>query len=154
MRTKALRMAWMVRADMAEALRADDLGWDEPYLLERLKAPNVIAMVALDESEDDRVVGFVVYSKGKHGIRILNMGVLHGFRRCWVGTLMVRRLEEKVAQRGKRRLLLADVPEEMLGFQLFLRSMGFVAYGIASGKDGVKYLFRRVVGQEGAHDED
>jgi ribosomal-protein-alanine N-acetyltransferase len=133
--TAALRvhLRWLVRDDMADALAIERASfaapWGEEAILGRLRRVNSIAMVALAEG---RVVAYMLYELHPRSLRLLRLAAFPGWRRLGVGRQMVARLLGKLAPSGRRRLV-ADVPEEWLEAQLWLKACGLRATAILKG---------------------
>lgn len=81
---------------------------------------------------DDRVVGFMVYDLHKNRIHVHNFAVDPEFHRHGIGTQMVEKLESKLSQ-GKRTKLLLEVNETNLPAQLFFKHCGFKATNTLRG---------------------
>jgi len=137
-----LQTTWMTRAHLPEVVRCCSMNWDEDLFVRMLRCSHVMGMVA---KLDDVIVGFAVYEKRKRLMRVLNFGVREVYRRRGVGRVIVARLKQKITSCKGAGLVVADVPEEFLECQLFLRSMGFRCEGVQRTRPA-DYLFRLSLG--------
>ena len=76
-----------------------------------------------------KVVGFLIYEKGRKRHYILNLSVHPDYRRCGIGRILLNKLKSKID--SERREIRFDVRESNLPAQLFLRSQGFRCEKIA-----------------------
>ncbi len=72
------------------------------------------------------LVSSCIYTLTPHHICIHYFGTHHDHRRQGNGRVLMERMQSKLS-RNSRTTLLVNVPEEWLGGQLFLRSLGFRA---------------------------
>jgi len=70
-----------------------------------------------------KVVGFLIYEKGRNRHYILNLSVHPDYRRRGVGRILLNKLKSKID--WTRREIRFDVRESNLSAQLFLRSESF-----------------------------
>lgn len=126
---------WMLRADLAEAMRivrASGEGVTEGDLERMIKKSSVVIQVA--ESEE-RLLGFIAYDMSRVSkIKILSLVVDEPHRRKGVGRALVDLMVSKL--NGKRNKVETSVSEYNLPAQLFLRSVGFKAVSASSEADG------------------
>lgn len=129
------RIRWVIRRDMPEILEIEREcfgadAWDEDDFILCLRQRNAIGMVI--ESPDDQIVGYMVYELSKAALRILNFAVAPRCRRQGVGTRLVETLKAKLSW-SRRTSIVLEIREANLVGQLFFRSCGFRATGVASG---------------------
>ena len=126
----SVHIRWMIRRDMPEVLdiesRSFEFPWSEEDFIRCLRQRNCIGMVA---EYDERVVGFMIYELHKNRLHILNFAVRPEFRRRGVATAMVKKLNGKLSQQRRNRILL-EIRETNLGAQLFFRDSGFRAISV------------------------
>lgn len=146
-----VRIRWLIRQDMVDVLRIENLCFDFPWCDDDfrcyLRRRNCIGMVAEANGIDGwRIVDFMIYELNKGWLSVLNFAVDPQFRRRGVGTQMVERLVDKLGQQ-RRTDITALVRECNLDGQLFFRGCGFKvteivpdAYDEHVSEDG--YLFR------------
>jgi ribosomal protein S18 acetylase RimI-like enzyme len=92
---------------------------------------------------DGRVLGAVAYRLHAGRLHLLTLAVRAGCRRRGVGSLLVKKLREKLATHRRNRVT-AVVRESELGACLFLKATGWKATNLVPGYfDGVEdgYLF-------------
>jgi len=134
----AHHIRWMIRRDMAEAVRIDQDSFEEPWtderLINHLREPECIGLVV---EEDDRVVGYVVYLLKRNRLMVIRMAVAPSHRRRGIGRAILNKLAGKLNAVGRSKITI-EIPETDLGSQLFMRSCGFRAVQIL----GDKYKFR------------
>lgn len=119
---------WMIRRDMPEVLDIENsnyFGWTEQEFLNCLKQKNCIGMV-IENKDNDKILGFVVYGLEKNSLEILNLSVHTMYRNKTIGKKLIEKLKNKLNSH-KRTSLIANVRETNLDFQLFLKKMGFIA---------------------------
>lgn len=143
-----LHIRWMIRRDMPEVLRIEQLSHDFPWceedFLRCLRQRNCIGMVA---EQGERVVGFMIYELHKSKLHILNFAVHPDYRRCGVGAQMAEKLMSKLSSHRRTRVVL-ELRETNLDAQLFFRSVGFRATGVTrefysdSGEDAYVMVYR------------
>ena len=124
---------WLIRRDIPEVLdiesRCFEFPWSEDDFIRYLRQRNCIGMVA---TEDDRVVGFMIYELHKSRLHLLNLAVHPDCRRQGVGRVMVDKLLAKLSHERRNRIML-EVRETNLDAQLFFKRMGFRAISILHG---------------------
>ena len=122
-----VQIRWLIRRDMAEVLdierRSFEFAWSEEHFLEYLRQRNCIGMVA---EHDQQILGFMIYELHKSRLRILNFAVSPEARRKGVGSQMVQRLVDKLAQQRREEIEL-EIRETNLPAQLFFRHHQFRA---------------------------
>jgi ribosomal protein S18 acetylase RimI-like enzyme len=108
----------------------DEYSWQSDDLFHEWKSQNGVGIVAVDM--DDLPLGFCVYSlDDKECYEIKHMVVDKCFRRSGIGTSLINRMKDKLNNR--RYILSYSIPEDNLGFQLFLKKMGFKAKIVKNG---------------------
>lgn len=131
---KRHHIRWMISRDVPEVLQierlASGLGWNEETLLAVLRNRNSVGMIAEPYDNADIIKGFFVYELFKHKIQILNLCVHPEWQRSGIGVAIADKLKSKLSTH-RRTMLFADVPEDKLPMQLFLRSQGFKCIAIA-----------------------
>jgi [ribosomal protein S18]-alanine N-acetyltransferase len=125
-----VHVRWAVRRDMPEILEIEALsfvsGWTEEDFLRCLRQRNCIGMIA---EQGEKVVGVMVYELHKNRLHLLNFAVHPNCRRRGVGSQMVAKLVNKLANHRRNRITL-EVRETNLPAQLFFRSRGFRAVNV------------------------
>lgn len=128
-----VQIRWLIRRDMPEVLDIEqgsfEFPWTEEHFLEFLRQRNCIGMVA---ESNQRIVGFMIYELHKSRLRILNFAVAPDMRRRGVGSQMVQRLVDKLAQQRREEIEL-EVRETNLPAQLFFRRHHFRAIEVLRG---------------------
>lgn len=126
METLTTRIRWMLRRDLPEVLRIEELStlypWTETDFLRHLRHDKAIGFVV---EYQECVIGFMIYEMLKASYCIHNFAVHPNFRRQNVGSKMVNKLHTKLSD--KRTRLTIEVRETNLPAQLFLRAVGFRA---------------------------
>lgn len=121
---------WMITRDMDEVMDIEDESfeypWDVDDFIESLRHKNCIGMVATDNNNDNKVLGFMVYELHKHRIDLLDLAVSPEYWRRGIGTQMINKLKSKLSGEGMKRLSLV-VSERNLRAHLFFRENGFRA---------------------------
>jgi len=120
----------MIRSDMPEVLRIEQLCFDHPWskddFIAVLRQRNAIGIVA----ENRRgIAGYVIYELHEHRIVLMNLAVDPQRQRTGVGTAIVDRIKEKLHQQ-RRREIVAAVRESNLDAHLFFRACGFRALSV------------------------
>lgn len=122
-----VQIRWLIRRDMQEVLDIErssfEFAWSEEHFLEFLRQRNCIGMVA---EHNEQIVGFMIYELHKSRLRILNFAVAEQARRRGVGSQMVQRLIDKLAQQRREEIEL-EIRETNLSAQLFFRHHHFRA---------------------------
>jgi len=128
-----MHIRWMIRRDMPEVLRIEqashEFPWCEEDFLRCLRQRNCIGMVA---EQGEKVVGFMIYELHKSKLHILNFAVHPEHRRSGIGAQMADKLASKLSSHRRTRIVV-EVRETILESQLFFRSVGFRATGVARG---------------------
>lgn len=113
-----------------------DYAWESEDLFQEWKSEQGVGIVAVDA--DDYTVGFCVYNlNDKECYEIKHLVVERSLQRSGIGTALINRMKDKLNDR--RYILSYSIPEEHIGFQLFLKKMGFKAKII---KNGMNSLYR------------
>lgn len=124
---------WMIWRDVPAVLEIEqasfEFPWHEDELVRCLMHFNVIGMVA---EVDGQIGGYVIYALLSDRIDVLNVAVHPAHRRQRLGTLMMRKLINKLSLYKRTRLELV-VRETNLPAQLFFRSCGLRAIDILRG---------------------
>lgn len=124
------QVRWLIQRDLREVLKIEresfEYPWNEEDFLIRLRQRNTISMVCED---GDEVVGFMMYELSKKSLLIVNFAVKADVRRQDVGSVMIRRLIDKLSPQ-RRSELFFHVRETNLPGQLFLRIHGFKAINV------------------------
>lgn len=125
-----VQIRWMIRRDMPEVLDIEqqsfEFAWTEEDFLCCLRQRNCIGMVA---EHQERIVGFMIYELLKSQLHVLNFAVADWARRQAVGTQMIEKLVNKLAQQRRHEIRL-EVREGNLPAQLFFRQQGFSATNV------------------------
>jgi ribosomal-protein-alanine N-acetyltransferase len=103
--------------------------WTEEEFLCCLRQRNSIGTVAESGGKLAIVHGFMIYELSKHTLRILNFAVSPDARRRGVGSQMVQRLIDKLAQQ-RRTTINLEVRETNVAAQLFFSKRGFRAVSV------------------------
>ncbi len=126
-----VQMRWMIRKDMAEVLLIEQASfashWEESDFLCCLRRRNSIGFVA---EWKNRVVGFMIYELHRPRLDLLTFAVDPLFRRQRVGSQMIQKLKNKLAQQRRDEIRLL-IRETNLTGQLFFRNQGFIACRVA-----------------------
>lgn len=128
-----LTLRWMIRRDLA-SVTAIGRAPEELYV-NLLRQRDVIGMVA---EVDGEVVGYMLYRvlPKEHTLVLLLLRVAEGKRRQGFGKNLLDKLKQKLT--GDRyRAVVADVEEEDLDSQLFMRAVGFEAVAIVELPDNL-----------------
>ena len=147
-------MRWMIRRDMPEVIDIERLSfpfpWSEEEFLRTLREMNTIGMTVEKRGVTpglwEPVVGFVVYTLLKTRLHVKNFAVHPAWRRRGVGTIMAKRLVDKLSSERRTRITL-DVTERNLDASLFFRQMGFrcesMTRGFYDGGDDALHMVYR-----------
>lgn len=141
-----IKTRFMTNADFDRVIEIDlhggEYSWEPGDLYEEWKKQNGVGIVAIDM--DDFPMGFCVYSlEEKECYEVKHMAVDRNFRRLGIGTSLINRMKDKLNDR--RYILSYSVPEENLGFQLFLKKMDFKAKLIRHGSvDFLRFQYEKV----------
>ena len=143
-----VQIRWLIRRDMAEVLEIEqssfEFAWSEEHFLEYLRQRNCIGMVA---EHNQQIVGFMIYELHKSRLRILNFAVAPWARRKGVGSQMVQRLVDKLAQQRREEIEI-EIRETNLAGQLFYRHHHFRATEVIrefyedTDEDAYRMLYR------------
>ena len=149
-----MHIRWMIRRDMPEVLRIEQSSFEYPWceedFLRCLRQRNCIGMVA---EQGEKVVGFMIYELHKSKLHILNFSVHSDHRRSGIGMQMAEKLVSKLSSH-RRTKIVVEVRETNLDSQLFFRSAGFRATGVArqfysdSGEDAFVMEYRMAAPEE------
>lgn len=149
---------WMIRRNMPEVLKIEEhsftFAWSEDDFVRCLRQRNCIGMVA---TNDDEVVGFMVYELHPTRIHLINFAVSPQWRRHGVGHQMVEKLKGKLSQH-RRTTLDAVVREGNVPAQLFFKAMNFRAVSLLRGyyvdSSDDAYHFQYSIRPAKSHSED
>jgi ribosomal-protein-alanine N-acetyltransferase len=126
----SVRIRWMIRRDMPEALAIEESSfefpWTEEDFVRCLRQRNCIGMVA---ERNDKIVGFMIYELLQSELHVLNFAVRKEFRRMGVGSQMMEKLVSKLSY-GRRDRIVLEVRETNLDAQLFFRKQTFRAIDV------------------------
>lgn len=126
----SVRIRWMIRRDMPEALAIEESSfefpWTEEDFVRCLRQRNCIGMVA---ERNDKIVGFMIYELLQSELHILNFAVRKEFRRMGVGSQMMEKLVSKLSY-GRRDRIVLEVRETNLDAQLFFKKQTFRAIDV------------------------
>lgn len=121
---------FMIRRDMPEVNAIErysfEFPWCEDDFIRCLRQRNVIGMVA---ERDDRVLGQMIYELHRNRLHLLTLAVHPDFRRQGIGRQMMEKLQGKLSEQRRSRILL-EVRETNLDAQVFFRSRGFRAISV------------------------
>ena len=116
---------WMVKSNVPEVLRIEqvcfDTPWTEEDFINSMRQRNCIGMVA---ERHGVVLSYMLYCLNKDSIHVINFAVSPLCQRDGIGTEMVDKLKTKLSQQ-RRHTLIVDVRETNLAAQLFWRANGF-----------------------------
>lgn len=136
---------WMISADLPEVLRIERASYESPWtrdeFLHTVWNKTVIGCVA---EVDEGIIGYMLYEICATRLILLNLAVAPQFRRMGVGKGLLARLLQK-ARAKKLPQIHAELGEDNLGGQLFMRAMGYWCFSTQRGEceDGSDlYLFR------------
>lgn len=137
-----IQVRWMIRRDLEAVLRIEqesfELPWTEEQIIQELRAPNCIGMVA--EAKDESVVGYMLYELNKHYLRLMSLAVAPHCRRRYVGTRLVERLRSRLVTHPTQKRIVAGVFESNVAAQLFLRNCGFRCVGTINDVYVMRYV--------------
>jgi ribosomal-protein-alanine N-acetyltransferase len=126
----SVRIRWMIRRDMPEALAIEESSfefpWTEEDFVRCLRQRNCIGMVA---ERNDKIVGFMIYELLQSELHVLNFAVRKEFRRMGVGSQMMEKLVSKLSY-GRRDRIVLEVRETNLEAQLFFKKQTFRAIDV------------------------
>ena len=126
----SVRIRWMIRRDMPEALAIEESSfefpWTEEDFVRCLRQRNCIGMVA---ERNDRIVGFMIYELLQSELHVLNFAVKKEYRRMGVGSQMMEKLVSKLSY-GRRDRIVLEVRETNLDAQLFFKKQTFRAIDV------------------------
>jgi ribosomal-protein-alanine N-acetyltransferase len=126
----SVRIRWMIRRDMPEALAIEESSfefpWTEEDFVRCLRQRNCIGMVA---ERNDKIVGFMIYELLQSELHVLNFAVRKEFRRMGVGSQMMEKLVSKLSY-GRRDRIVLEVRETNLDAQLFFKKQTFRAIDV------------------------
>lgn len=124
-----VHIRWLIRRDMPQVLEIEkqsfELPWSGQDFVRCLRQRNCIGMVAED---NERVVGFMVYTLYKTRLHLLNFAVHPSFRRRGIGRQMLDKLVSKLSYERNRIML--EVRETNLDAQLFFKKSHFRAISV------------------------
>ena len=101
-----------------------DYAWEPDDLYTEWKSEQGVGIVAVDR--DDYTLGFCIYNlNNKENYEIRHLVVDKSLQHLGIGTALINRMKDKL--NDTRCILSYSVPENNLGFQLFLKKMGFKA---------------------------
>lgn len=123
-------LRWLIRNDLPQVLAIEnasfECAWSEENFTACLRQSNAIGAVA---EHNYRIVGFMIYELHKGTIKIVNIAVDPEFRRCGIGSQMVRNVINKLPHQ-KREEVILSVRETNLSAQLFFKQLEFRAVSV------------------------
>lgn len=148
------QIRWLIRRDMPEVLKIENESFDSPWTEEDfmccLTQRNCIGMV-VEDTQDRKIVGFMIYELHKSKLHILNTAVEVGERGKGYGRAMIERMVDKLHQQ-RRSEIYVEVRERNLSAQLFFRHMRFRAVSVLKdiyeGTDEWAFLMKYALPQE------
>ena len=136
---------WMLKRDIPTVLAIDResfvFWWPEERFIQNLRQRNCIGIVA---ECDKQIVGFMLYDLNKHDIQLLRMAVDPDFLRQGIGTKMINKLKGKLTP-ARRHTLRINVPDGMLGAQLFFKAVGMRAVEVLESEYVFEYKHPELV---------
>ncbi len=124
---------WMIRRDLSEVDRIEQLSFESPWsqedFKEQMSSQNCICMTA---TQDQKVLGYIVFELHADRFHLVNLAVDPEYRRSKIAHQMVKVLFKKLGRRNRRRITLC-VGEDNLGAQVFFRKLGFKATQVLRG---------------------
>lgn len=148
-RSKRLTFGWFIHDELTQLLELDHAvsvnPWSQDKFIQTIRRRECIIFVV---RLDDRVAGFLIHELLVGKINLMRFAVAPTMQRQGIGRLMISRSKNKLSLTGARRLLVANVPEEELVPQLFLKSLGFKYVGTvkqATGETFYEMLYRTKV---------
>lgn len=136
-KTYSVHERWMIKRDMPEVMNIEDESFEYPWNIddfaEYLRPDNCTGMVAVDNADENKVLGFMIYKwEYKNRIHLLNFAVSPEYWKKDIGTQMINELKRKLSLQRRNKLCL-EVSERNLRAQLFFRSQGFRALSVFRG---------------------
>lgn len=132
----ATQIRWAIRRDMPEIMDIEMLSWQFPMaeeeILSLLRNRSCIGMVA---ERKEQIIAFMIYELMGGRLWLHRLAVHPDFRRIGVGTMMIAKLESKLAQQRRSELFM-EVSEDNFAAHLFLRALGVEANGVLRGSYG------------------
>jgi ribosomal-protein-alanine N-acetyltransferase len=129
-----VHVRWMIHRDLPEVLRIEnalfcDQAWTEEEFVRVLRLRYCIGMVAETKPikngvRDGDIVSYMIYELHRTRLHLLNFAVDPGYQRRGVGRQMVAKLQAKLSNRRRQRIM-AEVRETNVDAQLFFRAMKF-----------------------------
>lgn len=123
----------MNRFDLPAVINIENSSFDEPWTAEdfdrAFQFSNCMRLVSVVDGE---IVGFVIYDLQKHFLRLVAIAVRQDMHLRGVGTAMIARLQSKL-QEGRREKIILHVRETNLRGQVFFRESGFRCTAIDEG---------------------
>lgn len=117
---------WLIRRDFPSILEIENSSfqfpWTEEDFANSLRQRNNIGFVA---EHHEIVVGYMIYSLLPNKFVLVSMAVHPKYRRCDVGTQLIKKLISKLDE--KRTFLELEVRETNLQAQLFFKKCGLKA---------------------------
>ena len=121
MNIERAEMRWLIDSQVSEAVYIDECCFPDPLEPEHFEFQRGRARMCV--MCDGQMLGFFITDYDPHLITILRLAVHPRFRRRGIGTMMIRRIRQKLSR--VRPLLFVILRESNLDGQLFYRSMGF-----------------------------
>jgi len=109
------------------------IAYSRGMLREFLTLPGALSLVArLEQTREAPVTGFIIADSAGEQARIITIDVLEAHRRAGVGTALLRAVEERLAQRGARRVELETATTNAAGVA-FWEGHGYRKTGVLRG---------------------
>lgn len=126
-----IHVRWMIRRDLPECMNLErqsfEFPWREDDFIRCLRQRNVIEMVA--ELPDETIAGYMIYELHRTRLHLLNFCVGFAWRRQGAGRAMMEKLQLKLSQLRRTRIVL-EVRETNMQGQLFFKALGFRAVSV------------------------
>jgi ribosomal-protein-alanine N-acetyltransferase len=105
--------------------------WSRSMFASELAKPSSICLGAFD-AETDELVGYLVISRYVDAWHVMNVAVAEQYRRLGIATMLLERLFELTAGRGRRGYTL-EVRVSNVGAVALYERLGFRARGVRRG---------------------
>jgi ribosomal-protein-alanine N-acetyltransferase len=105
--------------------------WSRSMFAGELAKPSSICLGAID-TEEDRLVGYLIISRYVDAWHVMNLAVAHSHRRCGIATRMMRRLFDVTSGDGRRGYTLEVRVSNNAAIKLY-ETLGFRARGVRRG---------------------
>ena len=112
--------------EIDQACYEPGIAYSRSELREYLQFPGAECVVA---EANTKLIGFCVAARKKLNAHIITIDVLNPYRRLGVGTALLSRMEEKLADKGARIVQLETAVDNYPGIT-FWHKHGYRAYGV------------------------